>query len=130
MAIGNLAGRLPSDLSNGQRKLVGVARALAARPAMVILDEPAAGLDAAESQELSRILRQLPAAGISVLLIDHDMGLVLSVCDRIYALDFGRIIAEGTPAEIRNSAAVVRAYLGESADARDGLQMSTSEDVS
>jgi branched-chain amino acid transport system ATP-binding protein len=130
MAIGNLAGRLPSDLSNGQRKLVGVARALAARPAMVILDEPAAGLDAAESLEISRILRQLPAAGISVLLIDHDMGLVLSVCDRIYAVDFGRVIAEGTPAEIRNSAAVVRAYLGESVNAQDGLHTSTSKDVS
>jgi len=130
MTIGNLAGRLPSDLSNGQRKLVGVARALATRPTMVILDEPAAGLDATESLELSRILRQLPASGISVLLIDHDMQLVLSVCDRIYALDFGRVIAEGSPAEIRNSAAVVRAYLGESAGAERGLQVPTLKDVS
>jgi branched-chain amino acid transport system ATP-binding protein len=123
MGITDLARRLPSDLSNGQRKLVGVARALASRPDMVILDEPAAGLDAVESVDLSKTLRQLPAAGISVLLIDHDMGLVLSVCDRIYALDFGRIIAAGTPAEIRRSEAVVRAYLGESADTATGLDV-------
>jgi branched-chain amino acid transport system ATP-binding protein len=127
MGISDLASRLPSDLSNGQRKLVGVARALASRPEMVILDEPAAGLDAAESLELSKTLRQLPAAGISVLLIDHDMGLVLSVCDRIYALDFGRAIAEGTPSQIRRSEAVVRAYLGDSADTSSGLDVHSLE---
>ncbi len=117
VGLGSLANRLPSDLSNGQRKLVGVARALAAKPSMVILDEPAAGLDATESIELSKVLRQLPDQGISVLLIDHDMGLVLSVCDRIYALDFGRVIAAGTPAEIRGSRAVIQAYLGAGAAA-------------
>lgn len=116
VGLESLADRLPSDLSNGQRKLVGVARALAAKPAMVILDEPAAGLDATESVELSKVLLQLPPQGISVLLIDHDMGLVLSVCDRIYCLDYGRIIADGTPAEIRASREVIRAYLGESAE--------------
>ncbi|CAN5262803.1 hypothetical protein BH09ACT10_BH09ACT10_26580 [soil metagenome] len=130
VGVAELAERLPSDLSNGQRKLVGVARALASRPEMVILDEPAAGLDAIESLELAKVLRALPAAGISVLLIDHDMGLVLSVCDRIYALDFGQIIAEGTPAEIRKSKAVIRAYLGESADAEAGLDSDAGLDVS
>jgi len=107
--------RLPGDLSHGQRKLVGVARALAARPRLVLLDEPAAGLDTAESQNLGRRLRTLLDHDISVFLIDHDMGLVLNVCDYIYVLDFGEIIAAGTPAEIRTNAAVIAAYLGEQA---------------
>ena len=107
----------PSSLSQGQRKLVGVARALAANPRLVLLDEPAAGLDTAESQVLGQRLRTLPASGASVLLIDHDMGLVLSVCDYLYVLDFGRIIAEGTPSEVRSNPVVIHAYLGESAGA-------------
>jgi branched-chain amino acid transport system ATP-binding protein len=106
---------MPSSLSQGQRKLVGVARALAARPRLVLLDEPAAGLDTAESLVLGERLRGLPASGASVLLIDHDMGLVLGVCDYLYVLDFGRIIAQGTPGEIRRNPAVIHAYLGESA---------------
>jgi branched-chain amino acid transport system ATP-binding protein len=105
----------PSSLSQGQRKLVGVARALAARPRLLLLDEPAAGLDTVESQVFGRQLRGLPASGASVLLIDHDMGLVLSVCDYLYVLDFGAVIAQGTPAEIRQNPAVIQAYLGESA---------------
>ncbi len=109
------ADRLPSDLSHGQRKLVGVARALAAAPKLLLLDEPAAGLDTAESQKLGAHLRQFLSGGTSIFLIDHDMGLVLNVCDYIYVLDFGRIIAEGTPAEIRTNPAVIQAYLGETA---------------
>jgi branched-chain amino acid transport system ATP-binding protein len=109
------AARLPTDLPHGQRKLVGVARALAARPKLVLLDEPAAGLDTAESRVLGDQLRSLLREGITVFLIDHDMGLVLSVCDYLYVLDFGKIIAEGTPAEIRSNTEVISAYLGESA---------------
>ncbi len=105
----------PADLSHGQRKLVGVARALAARPKLVLLDEPAAGLDTAESQVLGGRLRSFLDHGITVFLIDHDMGLVLNVCDYIYVLDFGRIIASGTPDEIRADPAVISAYLGEQA---------------
>ncbi len=115
MALGDLRDRLPSDLSHGQRKLVSVARALAARPKLVLLDEPAAGLDTAESQVLGTHLRDFLSRGITVFLIDHDMGLVLNVCDYIYVLDFGRIIAEGTPAEVRANPAVIQAYLGETA---------------
>jgi branched-chain amino acid transport system ATP-binding protein len=108
----DVADRMPTELSHGRRKLVGVARALAQRPRLVLLDEPAAGLDTDESVELGEHLRALPEAGVSVLLVDHDMGLVLSVCDEIVVLDFGQVIARGTPAEIRNDEAVVAAYLG------------------
>ena len=80
-----------------------------------MLDEPAAGLDTVESQQLGKHLRSILTQDISIFLIDHDMGLVLSVCDYIYVLDFGKIIAEGTPAEIRAHPEVKRAYLGESA---------------
>ncbi len=104
----------PTSLSHGQRKLVGVARALVMEPKLVLLDEPAAGLDSEESQVFGRRMRSLLDHGLSVFMIEHDMGLVLSVCDYIYVLDFGRIIAEGTPAEIRDNPLVIDAYLGES----------------
>jgi branched-chain amino acid transport system ATP-binding protein len=108
----DVADRLPTELSHGRRKLVGVARALAQRPRLVLLDEPAAGLDTDESVELGRHLRALPEEGVTVLLVDHDMGLVLSVCDELAVLDFGHVIARGTPEQIRNDDAVVAAYLG------------------
>ena len=108
----DVADRLPTELSHGRRKLVGVARALAQRPRLVLMDEPAAGLDSDESVELGRHLRALPDEGVTVLLVDHDMGLVLSVCDEVVVLDFGRVIARGTPDQIRNDDAVVAAYLG------------------
>jgi branched-chain amino acid transport system ATP-binding protein len=110
--LADVADRYPSELSFGRRKLVGVARALAQRPRLVLMDEPAAGLDTDESQELGRHLRALPEAGVTVLLVDHDMGLVLSVCDEVVVLDFGRVIARGTSEQIRGDEAVVAAYLG------------------
>ncbi|MEX0846271.1 MAG: ABC transporter ATP-binding protein [Ilumatobacteraceae bacterium] len=115
LGLDGIADRLPMDLSHGQRKLVGVARALAAKPKLLLLDEPAAGLDTTESQLLGQHLRNFLETGTTIFLIDHDMGLVLNVCDYIYVLDFGKIIAEGTPAEIRKDPAVVTAYLGQSA---------------
>jgi branched-chain amino acid transport system ATP-binding protein len=108
----DVAASSPAELSHGVRKLVGVARALAQEPKLVLLDEPAAGLDTDESAELGRRLKSLPEHGVSVLLVDHDMGLVLSVCDDVYVLDFGQLIAHGTPEEIRASPAVIAAYLG------------------
>lgn len=107
--------RLTLDLSHGQRKLVSVARGLAAKPELLLLDEPAAGLDTVESQQLGSHLRDILDEDITLFLIDHDMGLVLSVCDYIYVLDFGKIIAEGTPEEVRKNPEVIKAYLGESA---------------
>ncbi|MBJ68448.1 MAG: ABC transporter ATP-binding protein [Acidimicrobiaceae bacterium] len=129
MGLNDVADAMPSDLSHGRRKLVGVARALAASPKLILLDEPAAGLDTAESQILGGHLREFLDHDMSVFLIDHDMGLVLSVCDYIYVLDFGKIIAEGTPQEIRESDTVKKAYLGEEAgeiQAQAGERMTSS----
>jgi len=129
LGLTDIADRLPSDLSHGQRKLVGVARALAARPKLILLDEPAAGLDTAESQLLGAHLRSFVSSGTTVFLIDHDMGLVLNVCDYIYVLDFGRIIASGTSSEVRRNPAVIAAYLGQSAgeaQAREGTVLAAS----
>ena len=100
------------ELSVGQRQLVSIARALAGRPTVVLLDEPAAGLDATESRWLGERLRAIRDAGTTIVMVDHDMGLVLDVCDRIVVLDLGRVVAVGTPADIVGNDEVKRAYLG------------------
>lgn len=100
------------DLSLGQQKLVGVARALAGGARVVLLDEPAAGLDSQESLEFAERVRGIARGGPGVLLIDHDMSLVLGVCDRVYVMEFGKVIFTGTPAQARTDPAVVAAYLG------------------
>lgn len=112
VGLSDAGDRRPTDLSLGEQKLVGVARALAGQSRVVLLDEPAAGLDTDESLRLGGQLRKIAAGGVGALLVDHDMGLVLEVCDRIYVLDFGRIISSGTPAEVVADPAVVAAYLG------------------
>ncbi|SEG91648.1 ABC-type branched-chain amino acid transport system, ATPase component [Thermomonospora echinospora] len=107
-----MAGRRPDELSLGRQKLAGVARALVGSTRVLLLDEPAAGLDTEESAEFGHELRRIAASGPGVLLIDHDMTLVLDVCDRVYVMDFGKIIASGAPSDVSSDAQVIAAYLG------------------
>ena len=100
------------ELSQGQRQLVSVARALVGRPRLLLLDEPAGGLDTVESAWLSDRLRDVRATGTTILLIDHDMSLVLGLCDLIHVMDFGRLIASGSPSDVRADRGVTEAYLG------------------
>jgi len=116
MGLSPVATAMPAELSEGQRKLVGLARAVVSRPRLLCLDEPAAGMDTRESATLGRRLRELADRGQSTLLIDHDMGLVLGICDRVVVLEFGRVIATGAPDTVRKDPAVMAAYLGGAAE--------------
>jgi branched-chain amino acid transport system ATP-binding protein len=115
VGIGHLFDAMPTELSEGQRKLVGIARAFAGSPRVVCLDEPAAGLDTSETAELGLQLRTLTSGGTSMLLIDHDIGFVFGTCDHVVVVEFGVVIAEGPPHEIYANQRVIEAYLGSSA---------------
>jgi sulfate-transporting ATPase len=107
--------RLVQDLPYGQRRLLAIARAVASQPSVLLLDEPAAGLGDAETAELARLVRRLADDwGMAVLLVEHDMNFVMTVCDEIVVLDFGRKISEGPREVVRNDPNVIAAYLGES----------------
>jgi branched-chain amino acid transport system ATP-binding protein len=107
-----LADQPVGALPTGQARLVELGRALAARPSVLLLDEPASGLDEQETDAFGDLLIQLAANGLGILLVEHDVPLVMRVCERMSVLDFGQIIAEGTPAEVRANEAVLSAYLG------------------
>jgi sulfate-transporting ATPase len=104
--------RHAGELSQGERQLVSIARACASDPTVLLLDEPAAGLDTADSRNLAARIREIASSGTAVLLVDHDIGLVLDVCDHIYVLDFGAVILEGDAATIRADRGLADAYLG------------------
>ncbi|MFM8563385.1 MAG: ABC transporter ATP-binding protein [Acidimicrobiia bacterium] len=110
--VAHLAETVAGDLPTGSARLVEIARALATMPRLLLLDEPASGLDDSETERLGTLLRELARDGLGVLLVEHDMNLVMHVCDRIHVLDLGNIIAVGDPNEIQHDRAVLQAYLG------------------
>jgi sulfate-transporting ATPase len=119
--------RTVTELPYGRRRLLAIARALAAKPSVLLLDEPCAGLDENESREVAALLRRLADAwGLGILLNEHDMDVIMSICDRVVVLDAGRMIAEGTPAEIRDNPDVQLAYLGEQVTAPRPARTRTS----
>ncbi|HAA10114.1 MAG: ABC transporter ATP-binding protein [Syntrophomonadaceae bacterium] len=117
LEIFNLADKrdeIASNLPYGEQRRLEIARALATHPRLLILDEPAAGMNPQETAELMELIRSIRQQfNLTILLIEHDMSLVMGVCERIYVLDYGQIIAEGSPEEIRNNKRVIEAYLGE-----------------
>lgn len=112
VGISEHARQPAGELDTGTARLLEVARALATSPRVLLLDEPASGLDAGATERLATLLRDLAADGLAVLLVEHDVELVMGVCDRLFVLDLGRIIAGGPPDEVRRLPAVVEAYLG------------------
>jgi branched-chain amino acid transport system ATP-binding protein len=112
VGIEELANRKSSELPFGWQRLLEIARALASNPKLLLLDEPAAGLNATETRQLGQLLRKIRAKGITLLLVEHDMSLTMEICDRIVVLDQGKKLAEGTPRQIQSNASVMAAYLG------------------
>ncbi|MEO3787413.1 ABC transporter ATP-binding protein [Actinocorallia sp. B10E7] len=114
LGLHEVADTPADELSTGVARLVEVGRALAVRPKLLLLDEPAAGQDGEETERFAALLRSLADDGTAVVLVEHDMSLVMSVCDHLYVLDLGKIIASGPPEEVRRDETVLAAYLGES----------------
>ena len=111
--IADLADQTAANLPFGKGRLLEIARALAVRPTIMLMDEPAAGLNNRETHELAVLIRKIRESGVTIVLVEHDMELVMDICDRIIVLNLGRKLAEGTPREIQENPAVIAAYLGE-----------------
>ncbi len=121
MNLSQVADSRASDLPYGLQRRLEIARALATHPKLLLLDEPAAGMNPQEKVELMGLIRRIrDDFDLTILLIEHDMKLVMGICERIYVLDYGRIIAEGTPGEIQSNPKVIAAYLGEDLGDADG----------
>jgi len=112
VGLGTYAGAHASQLSFGMLKRLEIARALAGKPRLLLLDEPAAGLNDTETHEITELIRQIAASGVTVLLVEHDMKMVMNISDHILVLDYGRKLAEGTADEVRANPQVIAAYLG------------------
>jgi branched-chain amino acid transport system ATP-binding protein len=115
VGIERRARELAGSLAYGEQRLLGVTLALAADPSMLLLDEPVSGMNATETARFMQLLSRLRGLGVTILLVEHDMPMVMGVSDRIVVLNYGRIIAEGKPAEIQGNPEVIRAYLGQGA---------------
>lgn len=111
--ITDLAEQKAANLPFGKGRLLEIARAMAVQPSIMLMDEPAAGLNSRETAQLADLIRKIRDAGVTVVLVEHDMELVMDICDRIIVLNLGRKLAEGTPREIQENTAVITAYLGE-----------------
>lgn len=116
LAIGDLAAEDAASLAYGQQRVVEVARALACEPALLLLDEPAAGLNMRETAEVSGLIERIRGSGVTVLIVEHDMSLVMGISDEILVLSYGSRIAEGDPMAIQKNEEVIRVYLGEDDD--------------
>lgn len=117
VGLDQYANEFADNLSYGAQRRLEIARALATEPLLLLLDEPAAGMNPQETHELDGLIKKIADDGQAILLIEHDMKLVMSLSDRIFVMDYGKKIAQGTPREIRENPAVIKAYLGEEVDA-------------